>query len=136
MKLGNEELRYMRALETVAGVSARDCIIFKNKLVFIINAEGIGKAIGKKGSNVKKLSEKMGKNIELMEYSNDAAEFVKKALGSIRFEKAEILDGEKKAMQLSMDFENRKKLLDNIGRLKKLKEIVKREYNIGDIRVR
>lgn len=136
MKLGNDEIRYMRALESITGVSARDCVISKSKLVFLVNAQDLGKAIGKNGRTVKRLSERMGKNVELMEYSTDAGAFVKKALGSIKVQNAELSNGEKNLLFLSLDSENRKKALNNIGRLKRLKEIVKREYDIDDIRIK
>lgn len=136
MKLGNDELRYLRALETIAGVNARDCIISKNKLVFLIQGKDLGKAIGKNGSTVKTLAEKMGKSVELMEYDPDVKVFMQKALGGIKTQNIELFNGEKNLMQLSFDSENRKKLLNNIGRLKRLKEIVKREYDIDDIRIK
>lgn len=136
MKLCNDELRYMTAFESISGVNAKDCIISKNRLVFLVNKNDFGKAVGRNGSNVKQLSEKIGKSIELMEYNNDASEFVKKALSGIRTEKIEITYSGKKTMQLTLDSENKRKALNNIGRIKKLREIVKREFNIDDIRIR
>ncbi|MDO8647016.1 MAG: NusA-like transcription termination signal-binding factor [Candidatus Diapherotrites archaeon] len=138
MKLGNEEMRYLQALEIVSGVNAKDCVISKNKLTYLIESKDLGKAIGKNGKTVKELTERMGKNIELMEYSSDANAFVKKALNEIKIENSEISsnDSGKKIVLLSMDSENRRKLLNNIGKLKRLKDIVKREYDIDEIRIK
>ena len=136
MKLGNDELRYLRALEDITGVNARDCVISKNKLVFLIPGKDLGKAIGKNGATVKRLAERIGKTVELMEYNQDPRAFVEKALGGIKAKNIELVNGEKNLIQVSLDSENRKKMQNNIGRLKRLKEIVKREYDIDDIQMR
>jgi len=136
MKLGNEELRYLKAMEEISGVNARDCMITEKRLTYIVHGNDFGKAIGKNGRTVKELTERMGKNIELFEYTENPEDFVKKALNGIKIENSELHKGEKKTITIAVDSENRRKLQNSMGRLKRLKEIVKREYDIDDIRVK
>lgn len=136
MKLGNEELRYLRAMEEISGVNARDCLVTEKRLTYIVQGKDFGKAIGKNGRTVKELTNRIGKSIELFEYTPTAEEFVKKALNGIKIDNAELNSGEKKTITISIDSENRRKLQNSMGRLKRLKEIVKREYDIDDIRVK
>lgn len=134
MKLGNEELRLLKAFEGLSGVSASDCIIGKNNVTFLVREKDFGKAIGKNGSTIKRVRQKFGKNVELMQQCSDAEMFVKKALYNLKFEDIEM---EKNGLMiLRLDAENKRKLLNNISRLKRIKEVAKRNYDINDVRIR
>ncbi len=135
MKIGAEEIRCLRAFETISGVNPKDVIRGEKSITFLIRKKDMGQAIGKKGETIRKARERMGKNIELMEYSEDPELFIKKALYKLKFEDIEIRSGDRKTMELELDFENKKKLMNSLGKLKKLKEIAKREYGISDIKI-
>lgn len=136
MKLGSSELNYIRAFERISRVQARDCVVGDKNVTYIVMEKDMGQAIGKNGLTIKKAKEKIGKEIELLAYSKDPETFVKKAFYRIGFQDTEIEGSERKVMLLHLDSENRRKMLSNIGKLKKIKEIVKRNYAIEDIKVK
>ena len=137
MRLGTEEIFYLNALTTVSGANARDCIIQGNTISFLVRTEEIGKAIGKNALNIENLQKQLRKKVEIFEYSANAEEFVKKAFFNIRFNSIEIKEGEgKKTVFVSLDAENKSRMLNNSSKIKRIKEIAKRNYNIEEIRIK
>ena len=135
MKLTNEEIRFINALTAVSGVSAKDCIIDNKVICYLVNKDDVGKAIGKGASNIKKLGKKLNRNVEIIGHYKDVEEFVKKSLYNISISSSEIREkDEKKEMVISLDAENRKKLTSKLGKLRRIKEIAKRNYGIDNIR--
>ncbi|GIU70875.1 MAG: transcription elongation factor NusA [Candidatus Nitrosocaldaceae archaeon] len=84
IKLTSDELQMISLFQNVSSATARDCIIDEkmDRLIFVVEKGQMGLAIGKSGSTIKTLQSVMGKKVELVEYSEDPAEFIKNALGS------------------------------------------------------
>ena len=84
IKLAAEELGLIGLFQAVTGATARDCIIDdKNgRVIFIINKGEMGLAIGKNGISIKNTQEKIGKTVEIVEYSDDPKEFIINSLCS------------------------------------------------------
>ncbi len=136
MKWGNAELQYMRAFEQLAHVTPKDCIVGKNNITFLVPEKDMGQAIGKNGSTIQNARNKMNKNVEILAFEEDPALFVQKALYFVKFEAEVHENNGSMVLALQMDSENRRKLENSSGKLKKLKEIVHRNYAINDIRMR
>ncbi len=127
----------MNTLDLVSRVSARDCVISGNTVVFMVPEQQMGQAIGKNGSNVKVISERLRKKVELFEYTEIPEKFLEKAFGGAKLEGVEIRGvGDRKVAFVKADAANRKVILGNIGRLKKIKELAERNYGIDEVRVR
>ena len=75
--LTEDTLRYIRLFETITKTNVIDCMDADDKLVFVVEAGQGNTAVGKKGEHVIKLKEKTGKNIQVVEYSDDPEQFVK-----------------------------------------------------------
>ncbi|MDD5148759.1 MAG: NusA-like transcription termination signal-binding factor [Candidatus ainarchaeum sp.] len=137
MKLGADEIFYLNALNSVSGANARDCVVQGNTASFLVRPAELGMAIGKNAVNINKLKKKLGKNIEIFEYSENANDFFKKAFYNIRFKSVDSAEEHgKKILAVSVDAENRSKMLNNSGKIKRIKEIAKRNYNIEEIKIR
>lgn len=76
LKIDNETFRYLSVFGTLTGVSAVDCFGYGDEIVFVVEAGKIGIAVGKKGSNIKKVENLLKKKIRLVEHSQDAVVFV------------------------------------------------------------
>src|SRR3989338_3096773 len=83
MKLTKTELFYMSFLAEELGITAKDCTIQDEGIVFLVEKEKMGKAIGAKGINVKILSQKFGKKVDFLVYSEDIKKFVEENLDGI-----------------------------------------------------
>ncbi|MBI2542529.1 NusA-like transcription termination signal-binding factor [Candidatus Woesearchaeota archaeon] len=76
MKLDSESLKLIALFEANTGAKVKDCIQ-NEKLIFIIEENDIGKAIGRNGSNIRKMEGMLKKKIKLAEFSSDVLQFVK-----------------------------------------------------------
>lgn len=137
MKLGNDEILYINALSEVSHVTAKDCLIGEGIISFLIRGEDLGKAIGKNASAVKNLSYKLKKNVEIFGYFKDVKEFIKKAFHNVKIDEIEVKENnESKEVLLSVDFENKRKILSNRKRMDRIKKILERNYNVTRVRIK
>lgn len=79
VRLTEECLHLISQFESITGAGSRDCVVDprNDRLIFVINPGEMGLAIGKAGSSVKRASEAMGMRIEVVEYSDDAEQFIR-----------------------------------------------------------
>jgi N utilization substance protein A len=84
IKLTAGELQLMSLFQSVTGATARDCIIDEklDRVIFVVNKGDMGLAIGKNGATIKTLQDVVGKKIELVEFSDDAVEFIRNMLST------------------------------------------------------
>lgn len=133
IKFDSVLIKLMTLFESTTGAKVKDCIA-NEKLVFIIEENEMGKAIGKNGANIKRMENMLKKKIKLVEFSNDLVQFVKNAIHPI--EPAEIT-GEDGIITIRGKDTSSKAML--IGREKQninhLMEIVKRYFDVKEIRV-
>ena len=139
MKITKDEIQLINALYSVASVQAKNCLVDGNTVAFLVDEKAMGKAIGRQGANIKSLSSRLGKAVEILPYASTGQDFVRKVLKTYKIklkgleEKAE---DSKKVLLLTMDLENKSKLLRNTGRLRRLKQILKNDFEIENIKVR
>ena len=84
IKLSTEQIRMISVFQNVTKTSARDCLDDEkqNRIIFVVNEGKMGIAIGKGGSNIKSLQNILKRNVELVEYFDDPAKFLKNILNS------------------------------------------------------
>jgi N utilization substance protein A len=76
--IGFKERRYIEELRILTKATALDCIIDEKfeRIIYIIRPGDMGFAIGKKGENIRRMQNVLGKRIEMVEYSEDRDEFI------------------------------------------------------------
>ncbi|KLK88101.1 transcription elongation factor NusA [Methanoculleus sediminis] len=74
-----KERRYIEELRILTRATALDCIIDErfDRIVYLIKEGDMGLAIGRKGSNIRKMQRVLGKRIEMVEYSPEIEQFAK-----------------------------------------------------------
>jgi N utilization substance protein A len=82
IKLTSNEMRYIALFESITGATAKDCIIDEEqeRVIYVVNQGQTGVAIGRGGRNIHTLERMTGKKHEIIEYSEDPAQFIKNAL--------------------------------------------------------
>lgn len=82
IRLTSREMRYIALFESVTGATVKDCIIDDdlNRIIFIVKEGDIGAAIGRGGKNTRLLEKMTGKRHEIIEHSENPAQFIKNAL--------------------------------------------------------
>ena len=136
MRLTSDEIFYLNELNSASGANARDCVIEGNVITFLIRKRELGKAIGKDAEAVKKLRLKLKLNVELLEYAEEEKEFIKKALYDVKIKEIKFIERNgKKIANISLESGERRKILGQTGRLKRIKALVRRNYKVEDIKI-
>lgn len=103
IKLTSDQLRLMSLFQNVTGATARDCVEDEkqNRVIFVVNSGKMGLAIGKGGSHIKSLQNIVKKNVELVEFDEDPAKFLRNMLNSKLVSEVKLIerpDGSKQAI--------------------------------------
>ena len=126
-------MNYMSLFETVTGAKLKDCILGE-RLLFIVEEGQMGKAIGKKGINVRKIEDVLKKKVKLVEFSSDMLQFIRNYIYPLKVNEVK---QEQDIVLISAPDTNTRSLL--IGRdrnnLNELMSIVKRYFEIETIKV-
>ncbi len=130
----NDIIKFMSIFANITHTDLRDCIETDNKLIFIVGENQVGKAIGKKGINVKKLEEKFKKKIKIIEYSKDPVQFIKNVVYPSKIK--EIVCENNVYTITPMDSYTRGLLIGrNAINLREYENIVRRYFEIKEIKV-
>lgn len=126
-------MKLITIFESMTGAKVKDCIA-NEKLIFIMEENEMGKAIGKNGVNIKRMENMLKKKIKLVEFNNDVLQFVKNMVYPIDVLKVEQDNGtltihgkdtSTKAMLIGRERQN----------INHLSDIVKRYFDVKGIRV-
>ncbi len=137
MKLTSDDIFYLNALNSITKANARDCVVQGKTIAFLVRKSELGKAIGKNASGVKRLRENLKLSVELLEYAKTPEEFIKKALYNIKIKEVNFSEKDgKKIASVLLESGEKRKILGNMSRVKRIKALAKRNYGIGDIKIR
>jgi transcription termination/antitermination protein NusA len=133
IKYNKDIMGYISIFESLTGAKLKDCILNEH-IMFIVHENEMGKAIGKKGSNIRRVEGMLKKKIRLVEFSSNSLKFVENLIHPLRAN--EIKDEENTITIYSNDTKTKGML---IGRdrhnIKSVNSIVKRYFDIKEVRV-
>ena len=133
IKYDADILKFMTLFESLTRSKLKDCIV-NEKLLFVVEPNEIGKAIGKNGSNVRRLEGILRKKIRIVEFNPEVCQFVRNMIYPLQ---AREVNEENSIVTITGPDTKTKGLM--IGRdaknLNFLKDIVKRYFSIEDIKV-
>lgn len=137
-KIGTDEVLFIKMFGMVTGAEARDCIINEDRVTFIVSEGDIGQAIGRKGSNIKKVEEKLNKKVDVIEFSQDPLQFVRNLLHPIKPKTvylAEKSTGEK-VVNVEVERRDKNMIMGSSRRVfNRLKMFLSRYHGISNIEV-
>lgn len=137
VKFSADDIRYIALFERLTGAVVKDCIASEeeNKILFVVKKGDMGLAIGRKGSNIQRVRHALGKRIEVIEYSDDPAEFIKNIFHPYRVNEVRFADAaEGKIAKVAIDDRDKVSILGKRGKsLEKAKILSKRHHNIRDL---
>jgi len=94
IRLTSKEMRYIALFESITGATVRDCIVDDelNRIIFVVKEGEIGVAIGRGGKNIRLLERMTSKKHEIIEHSENPAQFIKNALKPARVNEIRITE--------------------------------------------
>ena len=130
-------MKFMSMFEAITYVSVKDCFIDEtnNLLTFIVSEGKLGKALGKKASNIKNIENRLKRRIKVVEYNADVKSFIKSLLFPLAVN--DILEIEQGVFQIEpQDSKTRGMIIGrNAVNLRNLEKIARRFFEINEIKV-
>ena len=133
VKIDSDTIKIMSLFEKVTGARLKDCIV-NGKIIFIVYPTQSGIAIGKNGSNIKKLERMLKKRCVVVEYSNDKVQFTISLIWPIKAE--EVLENNGFIEIKCNDIQTKSVLIGREHRnINFFENVLKRHFNINGIRI-
>jgi N utilization substance protein A len=137
IKLTSEEMRYITLFEGMTGARVHDCVIdeSENRIIFVVKKGDIGIAIGGRGDKIRKAKRIIGKNVRVIEYSDDIIEFLKNTFAPAQVKNVKVVEHDGKRVAI-MTVEKQEKGMVIGAKGKKIqnaKKLAHRYYGIHDI---
>jgi N utilization substance protein A len=135
LRLTEEEMRYMSLFERMTDAVVRDCIEHDETVVFVVGSGEMGKAIGKGGANIDRVRRSIDKDVEVVEFSDNEAEFVANAFQPAAIEGVEVTeeDGGKVAYVEVEDSDKGLAIGKGGENIAKAKKLARRHYSFDDV---
>lgn len=132
-----DTLRYISLFESMTKTRVKDCMEVEDKLVYVVEPGEANKAVGKKGENVIKLKNTTGKNIQVVEFSDDPEQFIRNVFYIYNVQDVKIEDrGNIKHATVTVDPQVKGRAIGKAGKnLKIARDIVNRHHDIQSISV-
>lgn len=140
IRLTSKEMRYIALFENITRASVKDCIVDDelNRIIFIVKEGDIGTAIGRGGKNIRLLERMTGKKHEIIEHSENAAQFIKNALKPAHVTEIRVTerpDGKSIAV-VSVDPRDKGVAIGKNGRnAERIRFLAKRYFNIQNVSI-
>jgi N utilization substance protein A len=135
IKFDVNTIKYMSMFETLTRAKPKDCFFDSNQqLVFVIEQGNMARAIGKNGSNVKKLERTLKRKIKIVEFNPDVLKFVSSLIAPVKAKEIKI--DNKTVTIVPADLKTRGLLIGKGARnLKNFENITKKYFDISEIKV-
>ena len=140
IKLTGTEMRYIALFESITGASVKDCILDEdsNRAIFMVKEGHVGMAIGKGGKNIHLLEKMTSKKHEIIEYSDNPAQFIKNALKPAKVDEVRIterIDGKRIAV-ISVNPKDKGVAIGKNGRnAERIRFLAKRYFQIQNVSI-
>lgn len=138
IKLSMDDMAMIARFEQITGAAAVDIIRDDEgkRIIVVVRAKQLGKAIGRGGINVKAASDNFGRAVDVVEMAETVEEFVKSALAPARVEGVKIIehrDGNKVA-SVTVKSEDRGIAIGREGRnVARARILVKRHFDLDNV---
>ena len=127
-------MKFMSLFESITRSKLKDCIIKENMILFIVQPNEIGKAVGAKGVNVRKLERILKKKVKIVEFNPEPVNFIKNLVHPLQVK--EITEDKGTYTLAPVDLKTRGLLIGrNATHLRAYEEIIKRYFPLKELKV-
>lgn len=139
VKLDTEGIRYIALFESITGATARDVLVDdeNNRVIFVAKNGEMGKAIGKNGEHISRVTKSIGRSVEVVEYNDDPLVFVKTLMQPANAVSVRIgYKGDKRIAYVEVSNKEKGLAIGRNGKnIEKVKILAKRHHDIDDVTI-
>jgi transcription termination/antitermination protein NusA len=137
IKFDMEAIKRISFFEKVTGAKVKDSFIDKKELLyFVVEPKQYGLAVGKNGSNIKRVETSLKRRIKVVEFSDDLTQLI---ASLIRPVKPKNIEMEEEIATITINPEDSKNRGYLIGRggqnLRSYEEIIRRYFSLKELKV-
>ncbi|SEO51309.1 N utilization substance protein A [Halogranum amylolyticum] len=134
--LSDEAMRLIGLFDELAEVSAKDCLVDDDRVVILVPAGEMGKAIGPAGKTVKRFEERVGKAVELVEDADTPEAFVASALAPAAVRHVTVSEQDDRVAYVEVEEADRGVAIGKDGaNIQTARTLARRHYDIDDIQL-
>ncbi len=134
IKIGMEELQYINLFQEITKITPKDCLILGDVVVFVVEDEKVGAAIGKNGETVEKVKKVIkNKKVSIVGYTPDLNKFIQNILRPV-----EVLGTKKEGnvLDIFVKKEEYRRAVGNQGRrLGRIQKLLERHFDIHQVKL-
>ena len=134
--LTDEARRHIAVLDDETDVTPTDCVVDDeyDRVVFVVPPGTMGQAIGPGGEHVQRLESKLGRDVEIVEGADTAADFVANALAPAAVYNVTVSDGDTTVAYAEVDRDDRGVAIGTDGRTIELaRRLARRHFDVDEI---
>jgi len=136
VRLSDEARRLLAMFEDETDATVRDCLIDDehDRVIFLVKAGEMGKAIGAGGEQVKRVEEHLGREVKLVEDARTAEDFVANALAPAAVYNVTISENDDTVAYAEVAQEDRGAAIGTDGKnIEAARELAARHHDIDGI---
>lgn len=134
--LSDDARRYLALFEDETGATARDCLVLDDRVVVLVAAGEMGRAIGPDGQNVRAVEEKIGRSVQLVEDADTAEAFVASALAPAAVRHVTVSEQNDRVAYAEVPEDDRGVAIGRDGRnIETARLLASRHYDVDDIQL-
>ena len=134
VKLDQQLLGLSTIFERLSKARVKDCFQFEDTIYFVVATGEMGKAVGKGGVTIKRISQELGKKIRVIEFRDNVASFVRNIIYPLKVE--EIVEENSEILIRDSSKKIKSQLIGRDGKnLVLLNRAVKRFFNVNEVKV-
>lgn len=128
---------WISVLMQKTGAFAKDCLLdeAQGRIIFLVSKSDVGRVIGRRGETIRQLRQTFGKEIEVVEYSDDLEQFARNTIAPVSVQKFNVTDkGDKKTVVLTVDAKDKGRAIGKEGRvLKRSRLLLQRHFGVDNV---
>ena len=134
--LSDDARRYLALFEDETEAGARDCLVLDDRVVVLVAAGEMGRAIGPDGQNVRAVEEKIGRSVQLVEDADTPEAFVASALAPAAVRHVTISEQNDRVAYAEVPEDDRGVAIGRDGRnIETARLLAERHHDVDDIQL-
>ena len=131
VEFNSDDLKYLSEFEKLTNIIATDYVLTPYSIIYLVSKPDLGKAIGKKGSNIERLNRFFKRRVVVIANSSDLEEFVRNFFSNVEILSVETREAMgDKAVFLTVAEKDRGIAIGKEGeRIKAAKDFLKKKFN-------